>query len=160
MAVDWALASLHHLAIFSLIAILAGEIALTSGIVNARGAGILSRVDAWYGIMAAVVLAAGLGRVFLGDKGAAYYAANALFWSKMAVFALIAALSVPPTLQFIRCGVWRAPIRNSSLPPVRSPRFGVCYSCRLDCSRCCRFWRPAWRAGSVRNRPRPQALMP
>ena len=104
MAVDWALASLHHLAIFSLIAILAGEIALTSGIVDARGAGILSRVDAWYGIMAAVVLAAGLGRVFLGDKGAAYYAANALFWSKMAVFALIAALSVPPTLQFIR---WR-----------------------------------------------------
>jgi len=111
MGLDWGLASAHHLAIFTLAAILAFELALTSGELDGRTILRLARVDAWYGAMAAVALAAGLARVFLGDKGPEYYAANSLFWIKMALFASIAAISVLPTLRYI---VWR---REARLDP-------------------------------------------
>jgi putative membrane protein len=109
MGLDWALASLHHLAIFALIGALAGEFALTSAPFDAARTGRLARLDAWYGIAAGAVLAAGLARVFLGDKGPAYYAANALFWAKMATFALIGGLSAAPTLAYLR---WRREARR------------------------------------------------
>ena len=108
MALDWTLASLHHLTIFSLAGILAFELALTVGVVDVRTVLRLSRVDAWYGALAALALAAGLARVFLGAKGAEYYAVNGLFWIKMALFATVAAISVLPTLRFI---VWRRAAR-------------------------------------------------
>ena len=108
MALDWVLASLHHLAVFTLLAILAGELALTAGRVDAAVVARLSRIDTWYGVAAAAVVGAGLARVFLGDKGAAYYGSNHLFWSKMAVFGLVAALSVSPTLKFLE---WRRAAR-------------------------------------------------
>jgi putative membrane protein len=111
MALDWGLASIHHLAIFALAAILAYELALTGGEVNARAVLRLTRVDSWYGAMAAVVLAAGVARVFLGEKGPEYYAANTLFWIKMALFASIAAVSVLPTLRYL---YWR---REALLDP-------------------------------------------
>ena len=69
MFLDWILASLHHLAIFTLAAILAFELALTASEVDARVISRLARVDAWYGAMAALALAAGVARVFLGAKG-------------------------------------------------------------------------------------------
>ena len=108
MALDWLLASLHHLAIFSLAAILAAEVALTGGEVNGRSILRLARIDAWYGAVAALVLAAGVARVFLGAKGAEYYGANWVFWIKMALFAGVGALSVLPTLRII---VWRRAVR-------------------------------------------------
>ena len=100
---DWTLASLHHLAILSLAAILAFELALTAGKIDAPIISRLARVDAWYGVLAAVALAAGVARVFLGAKGPEYYAANGFFWIKMALFALVAVLSALPTLRYI---VW------------------------------------------------------
>ena len=112
MAVDWLLASLHHWAILLLAAVFAFEFALTSGEVDAPTALRLSRIDSWYGLMAAVALAAGLARVFLGAKGPAYYGFNALFWIKMALFALVAGLSALPTLRFV---VWR---REARLDPA------------------------------------------
>jgi len=111
MALDWLLASLHHLAILTLAAILAFELALTAGEVNRRAILRLTRVDSWYGAMAALALAAGLARVFMGEKGPEYYAANSLFWIKMALFASVAAISVLPTLRYI---VWR---REARLDP-------------------------------------------
>jgi putative membrane protein len=109
MALDWLLASLHHLAFLSLAAILAFELAVTAGAVDAAAIRRLASVDAWYGIMAALVVAAGLARVFLGAKGPAYYGANSLFWAKMAVFAAIAAISLLPTLQIL---AWRRATRG------------------------------------------------
>lgn len=108
MFLDWALASLHHLAAFTLAAILAFEIALMAGVVDARVIDRLSRVDAWYGASAALVLAAGVLRVFLGGKEPEYYGGNFLFWLKMALFAAIAAISALPTLRYV---VWRRAIR-------------------------------------------------
>lgn len=111
MVLDWALASLHHLAILTLAAILAFELALTASETNARAIERLARVDAWYGATAALVLAAGLARVVLGLKGPAFYMANPFFWTKMALFAVIAAISVTPTLRYI---VWRRRSRIDS----------------------------------------------
>ena len=76
MFVDWLFASFHHLAVFSLAAILSAEIFLTAGAIDDRMALRLARVDAWFGIMAAIALAAGLLRVFLGAKGVDYYLAS------------------------------------------------------------------------------------
>ena len=82
MFVDWLFASFHHLAVFSLAAILSAEIFLTAGPIDDRMALRLARVDAWFGIMAALALAAGLLRVFFGAKGVDYYVANTFFWAK------------------------------------------------------------------------------
>ena len=69
MFLDWLLASFHHLAVFSLAAILSAEVFLTGGAIDDRTALRLARIDAWFGIMAAIALAAGLARVFFGGEG-------------------------------------------------------------------------------------------
>ena len=121
MFLDWTLASLHHLAVFTLAAILAFELALTAGALDAPLIARLSRIDVWYGATAAIALAVGIARVFLGAKGAGYYAANSLFWAKMALFAAIAALSALPTMRYI---VWRRASRadNAYAPDVDAVR--------------------------------------
>ena len=117
MFVDWALASLHHLAVFSLATILAGEIAMTTGTLDDRTILRLARLDAWFGLMAGLALAAGVARVFLGAKGADYYLANTFFWIKMALFVAVGLLSVMPTFTFIG---WRRGVRaDAAFRPAR-----------------------------------------
>jgi putative membrane protein len=108
MLLDWALASVHHLAIFTLAAILAYELAVTANEIDARTIERLARFDAWYGVAAAVVLAAGAARVMFGAKGPQYYMANAFFWTKMGLFLLIGLMSVAPTMRYL---VWRRAAR-------------------------------------------------
>ena len=108
MILDWLLASLHHLAVFSLAGILAAELALTASIIDDRTALKLARIDAWFGLMAAAALAAGLLRIFLAAKGAGYYLANVFFWIKMGLFVTVAVISAAPTYSFI---VWRRAVR-------------------------------------------------
>ena len=69
MFVDWLLASFHHLAVFSLAAILSAEIFLTAGPIDDRLVLRIARIDAWFGLVAALVVAAGVLRVFFGAKG-------------------------------------------------------------------------------------------
>src|SRR5207302_636817 len=66
---------------------------------------------AWFGIVAAIALAAGVARVFFGAKGAGYYGANTFFWLKMALFVSVGLISVAPTFSFI---VWRRRARADS----------------------------------------------
>jgi putative membrane protein len=47
----------------------------------------LSRVDNWYGILAAAIVVVGFSRAFYAAKGWAYYATNGFFWAKIAAFA-------------------------------------------------------------------------
>ena len=58
-------------------------------------------MDLVYGISAAIVLIVGLLRVFNFEKGAPFYAQNLFFWIKMAGFALVALLSIYPTIRFL-----------------------------------------------------------
>ena len=76
MFVDWLLASFHHLAVFSLAAILSAEIFLTAGPIDDRMVLRVARIDAWFGIFAALVVAAGVLRVFFGAKGFEYYSST------------------------------------------------------------------------------------
>jgi len=98
------LASLHHLAAFSLIAILAIEIALVRPDMDAATIKRLGRIDIAFGIAAVSVLLAGSARVVYGIKGPAYYLGNWVFWTKMGIFALICFLSIWPTLRIIAWG--------------------------------------------------------
>ena len=100
MFVDWLLASLHHLAVFSLAAILAAEFVLIRNVVDAATIRRLSRIDLHYGLAALFVVAFGVLRVFFGAKGPDFYVANHIFWTKMLLFVVIAILSIPPTLKF------------------------------------------------------------
>lgn len=102
MMQDALLAYLHFIAIFVLFAFLTVEIMLLRGEVDARVALLLARCDAWYGGASVAVLVTGLLRIFAGAKGAAFYAANWVFWLKMALFVAVALLSIKPTLTFLR----------------------------------------------------------
>jgi len=117
MFLDWLLASFHHLAVFSLAAILAAELALTAGVVDDRTVLRLARVDAWFGIVAALVVGAGLLRISFAAKGFDYYVANTFFWIKMALFVAVGVISTVPTFSFI---VWRRGVRADAAfrPPA------------------------------------------
>jgi putative membrane protein len=61
-----------------------------------------ARLDRAYGASAVLLLGVGFGRVFYGAKGAQFYLANPMFWVKIGLFAAVALLSIPPTVQLIR----------------------------------------------------------
>jgi putative membrane protein len=104
MLTDLLLASLHHLLFFALIAMLVNESALLRGTVDAPVLQRLARLDAGYGMVAGLLLAVGLLRVFYGIKGADFYLHNPWFHAKLGCFVLAGLLSILPTLRFAR---WR-----------------------------------------------------
>jgi putative membrane protein len=101
---DALFALVHHLAIFALIATLVAELILCKGALDANGVRRLVMLDRAYFIAAILAITTGLLRLFLGTKGWPFYVANPFFWAKMATFLVIALLSVPPTIAFLR---WR-----------------------------------------------------
>jgi putative membrane protein len=109
------LAYAHIVAIFTMIVFLTSEAALCRAEwLNATIVERLAKVDMIYGISAVAVLLTGLARIFYGAKGAAYYGHNPLLYVKVALFVLVALMSIPPTIAFIR---WRRALRaNGSLP--------------------------------------------
>jgi len=109
MLTDLFLAILHHLAIVSLIAMLAFESALLRPGITALNLSRVTRVDAGYGMTAGLVIVIGVCRVIWGIKGADFYLSNPWFWAKMASFAGIGLLSIPPTLALLK---WRKQSRS------------------------------------------------
>lgn len=104
MLTDFLLASLHHLLFFGLVVMLAVQSALLSRPIDAAVVRRLSGIDRGYGITAVLLLFAGGARLFFGIKGSAYYLHNPWFPAKIGAFVLAAALSLWPTLAFLR---WR-----------------------------------------------------
>ena len=120
MFLDWVLASLHHLAVFTLAAILAFELALTGGRRRRARRSSGSRrstpgMARWPRSRSPRALRA----CSSAPRGRQYYAANGLFWTKMALFAAIATLSVLPTLRYI---VWRRASRADDGVPAECGR--------------------------------------
>ena len=101
---DLWLAIAHHLIIFALFGILAAELVLILRGISADVAANISRIDGWYGALAGAIIVVGFSRAIFAAKGWAYYSHNAFFWAKIATFALVALLSIPPTLQYLK---WR-----------------------------------------------------
>ena len=104
MYISTFLASLHHVAAFTLVACLCIEtytFRQTLAVHEARG---LQRIDLWYGVSALVLLIAGVLRVIYGGKGYQFYVGNVLFWVKMALVIVVSLLSIYPTIRYIRWG--------------------------------------------------------
>ena len=66
-------------------------------------------IDRGYGLTAGLLLVVGTGRVFHGVKGSDFYLHNPWFHAKLGAFLLAAALSLWPTLAFVR---WRRRARE------------------------------------------------
>ena len=101
---DLVLAIVHHVLIFGIFGILFAELMAVRRDMSSATAVRIASIDLWYGIFAAAVVIIGFCRANFAAKGWAYYSHNAFFWAKIATFAGIGLLSVPPTLAFIR---WR-----------------------------------------------------
>ena len=99
---DLGFAIAHHLLAFSLAAVLAAEVAFTVPGMTGPRLRTLQRLDRWYGGLAGLLLLVGTLRVIYGGKGTDFYTANPVFWAKMAAFAAVALLSIPPTLRIMR----------------------------------------------------------
>src|SRR5690606_33441962 len=63
---------------------------------------LLARVDLLYMASALVALATGVIRLLWFAKGPAFYLYNPVFYVKIALFAAVGLMSIPPTLQFLR----------------------------------------------------------
>jgi len=113
---DLLLAVLHHVLIFAIAAVLAFEIGVVRQGLTATDIRSVARVDAWYGILAGLIVVVGFVRAIYAAKGWAYYSVNHFFWAKIATFALVGLLSVPPTIAYIR---WRGALKSDPafLPP-------------------------------------------
>ena len=106
-------ASLHHAAILVLFAALLSERVLLVQEWNIKLARSLALLDGIYGGAAAVVLGVGVMRVMFFEKGLDYYAHQHWFWGKMTLFAVGGALSIYPTIVFLR---WRRDLARGVLP--------------------------------------------
>mgnify|MGYP001068978696 CR=1 FL=1 len=98
---DLILAILHHLLVFSLAGIIAAEFVLIRNTMHASTPRRLGRVDRHYGMLAMLVIIAGLARVLYGLKGWEFYVYNWVFWAKIAAFAVVGILSIRPTMRII-----------------------------------------------------------
>lgn len=109
------MAFLHHLAAFALTGSIIYELAAFHKDLTLAEARRIQRMDIVYGISAGVVLIVGLLRVFNFEKGAPFYAQNLFFWTKMAGFAMVALLSIYPTVRFLS---WIKSLANNQLPQL------------------------------------------
>lgn len=116
MMLDAALAYLHHLAAFTIVAVLVAEWALVRPGLAAPHVARLFRIDLTYGIAAVVLLAAGFARVYLGGKGAGFYTSNPFYYAKLGLFAAAGIVSIVPTLCYLRWN--RARKANPSALPA------------------------------------------
>ncbi len=101
---DWdlVLASAHHLAVFTLMAIFAAEFALLRPGLTGPRIRQLASIDAAYGAAAGLVVVVGLLRVLFGAVDASYYWGNHAFWGKMAAFVVMGLLTIQPTISIRR----------------------------------------------------------
>jgi putative membrane protein len=114
---DLHLAIGHHLLIFALAGVLAYEVAVIRTTMTASDVNRVGKVDAWYGILAGLIVIVGFSRAIFAAKGWAYYSVNHFFWAKIGTFALVGLLSIMPTVAIIR---WRRALKSDAafLPPA------------------------------------------
>lgn len=101
---DLILAIGHHVLIFAIFGILFAEFWALRRDLSPAAAARIASIDLWYGVFAVAVVVIGFGRAIFAAKGWTYYSHNLYFWMKIATFAAVGLLSLPPTFEFIR---WR-----------------------------------------------------
>ncbi len=116
--IDFLLASVHHLIVFGIAAVLAAELALMRpAAMSPYTVRLLGRFDAAYGLLAIAILFAGFARVWKGAKGADFYFDNPVFWAKIAAFGVVGILSIRPTM---RIAAWQKLLETDAnfVPPL------------------------------------------
>ena len=113
------LATTHHIIAFALFACLMVEWALLRVPLTLGNAQIIRKADLIYGITAGLLLVVGLVRVYCAEKGADYYWHSAPFMIKVGLFAVVGALSLIPTLEFLK---WGKTVRNGVVPVLPASR--------------------------------------
>jgi putative membrane protein len=104
VSLDLVLELIHHVAVFSLVGVVAAEFMLIQPGLTGPRLQQVGALDATYGGLATLIVIAGVARVIWGDAGWQFYVMNWTFWTKMALFVAVGLLSVPPTIQLAR---WR-----------------------------------------------------
>ena len=95
------IAYLHYLSILLTTGFLVGELVMCRPGLTAEQARRLVVIDIVFFATAMGALATGLLRLFFYAKGVSFYTGNPFFWVKMALFVIIAALSIKPTRTFM-----------------------------------------------------------
>lgn len=115
MIEDALLSTAHFAAVFLLIAMLGAEYFLLRAPLSADGIRQVALADRLYGLAAALVIVAGVSRVFFGLKDESYYFQLHSFWTKMGLFVLAGVISFWPTMRIL---AWsRALKANPSFAP-------------------------------------------
>ena len=122
MILRWLFAALHLLALpLGMTAVWMRASAL-SMLPDERALRRAFSADAAWGAAAGLWLVTGLIRAFAGlEKGTGYYVGNHVFWTKMALFALVFALEIAPMMALI--GWRRSAKRGEPIDFGRAPRF-------------------------------------
>jgi putative membrane protein len=116
---DFLLASVHHLIVFGIAAVLAAELALMRpAAMSPHTVRLLGRFDAVYGGLALAILAVGFARVWFGAKGPDFYLHNPVFWAKIGAFLVVGLVSIRPTLRIL---AWQKAVRANAafVPPAQ-----------------------------------------
>ena len=109
------MATLHHIAAFTLTACLIYEFVAYRKGLTVEEARRIQRVDLVYGIAAGLVVVVGLLRVYFFEKGSNYYISNYVFWTKMALFTIVGLLSIYPTIRYIK---WNPILAENKSPEI------------------------------------------
>jgi putative membrane protein len=108
-------AYLHYLAIVLIAGFLVAEMVVCRPSLAAEHVRLLPRLDIVFFAGALLALATGLLRLFYYAKGVGFYLPNPFFVVKMALYVVIAILSIKPTVSFLR---WRQRfVESGALPP-------------------------------------------
>jgi len=108
-------AYLHFAAILTLASVLGAEALLLRAQPGPKTLLALARTDLLYGLSAAIVIATGTARVFLGAKSAIFYGSNPVFWLKLTLVLVIGLISIAPTRTILR---WKKALAgNASFIP-------------------------------------------
>jgi len=108
------IAYLHYLSIILLAGFLVGELVMCRAGMTTEQARRLAGIDAVFFASALAALATGLLRLFFYAKGVSFYTGNPTFWVKMALYVIIAVISIKPTRTFL--GWKRAAAERGTAP--------------------------------------------
>jgi len=115
--IDALLAYLHYAAMVFIALLLFVEFRTCRPGLSTEGIRLLARVDFLYMMAAILALASGVIRLVWFAKGPAFYLHNPVFYIKIALFAAVGLMSIPPTLQFLKWArAIRAGARNVAEP--------------------------------------------
>jgi putative membrane protein len=103
-------AYLHYLSIILTGGFLIGELVMCRPGMTGEQARRLAGIDVVFFVSALAALATGLLRLFYYSKGLSFYTGNPAFWVKMALYVIIAGMSIKPTRTFMH---WK---RAGALP--------------------------------------------